>query len=39
MLTGVRSKAVEEARAAVVASARRLEEEGALVLTRPGDDD
>ena len=39
LLRGVRAADVTEARSAVVATARRLEEEGALVLTRPGDDD
>ncbi len=39
LLRGLRGKQVEEARAGVVATARKLEEEGALVLTRPGDDD
>jgi flagellar motor switch protein FliG len=39
LLRNVRGGEVNEARAAVVAAARRLEEEGTLVLTRDGDDD
>lgn len=39
LLRGVRSTEVSEARAAIVATARRMEEEGALVLARPGDDE
>ncbi|MGZ6827367.1 MAG: flagellar motor switch protein FliG [Mycobacteriales bacterium] len=39
LLRGVRSAEVSEARASVVATARQLEEEGSIVLTRSGDDD
>lgn len=39
LLRGVRSAEVSEARSAVVATARQLEEEGSIVLTRSGDDD
>lgn len=39
LLRGVRPNEVAEARAAVVAIARQLEEEGSLVLTRQDDDD
>lgn len=39
MLRGVRPNEVAEARTAMVAIARQLEEEGSLVLSRSGDDD
>ncbi len=39
LLRGVRATDVTEARNAIVALARQLEEEGSLVLTRQGDDD
>ena len=39
LLRGVKGSAVTEARNAVVATARRLEEEGQLVLSRGGDED
>ncbi len=39
LLRGVRAAQVSEARNAVVATARRLEEEGQLVLTRADDED
>lgn len=39
LLRGVKASDVTDARRAVVATARRLEEEGALVLSRAGDDE
>jgi flagellar motor switch protein FliG len=39
LLSGVRASVVAEARAAVVTTARRLEEEGTVVLTRAGVED
>jgi flagellar motor switch protein FliG len=39
LLTSVRSAEIEAARKSIVATARRLEEEGTLVIARPDDDE